>query len=174
MTTPSRRGRFLFASGVLGTTLAAVPALAGSAAPAPLLHAGKGSVVIRWSATNGDLLTGGNNQPFSGTVAGLPVTGTASASVNQQGVSIHWTGKLGKTPFTVAVAIGLSDLKAGDVHVTGTYGKNPMRGTATMSPAHPHLIAFSGSIGSHHVSVTVHQPVRHGNTDVAKASFIES
>jgi hypothetical protein len=172
MTTPARRGHLLLAGGVLSVMLAATPALAGSATPAPLLHPGKGNAIIHWAANGGDLVPG-HSVPFSGTIAGVPLTGTAGLA-EKPSFDFTGTGRLGSARFSVVVAFSVAAIENGNLHVTGTYGKNHIVGVVTMNPAQPHLVRFRGTVGLDHVSVTVHQPSRNGNTALVTASFVES
>jgi hypothetical protein len=103
-------------------------------------------------------------------VAGVPVTGAATLTGEP---SFRWTGKVGSIRFSVDIgfSLGAGAAAADVVHITGIYGTSRIVGAAAMVPANPSLLHFTGTVGTHHVSVTVHQPVRRGNTTVVRASF---
>jgi hypothetical protein len=131
--------------------------------------------------------------PFTGTVAGLPVTGSAENPASfvkpllPYGTShlpkvlqvARWTGRLESTPFALSVSVtGLGSQSTGfnlsqiSYRATGTYGSD--RVNATLTPPTTNgssTVHFVGTIGRRRVAGTVTIPQARENKGTATGTF---
>ena len=106
----------------------------------------------------------------STTGAGLPVA--------------HWSGTLGGKTFdldvTETIGSGTSTSTSNKYlgsfkityRITGTYGTEAVRGTATADPFHAGRLEFSGTFGSYHVKGTASEPKKGAHNGKYRASFV--
>jgi hypothetical protein len=171
------------------------------------IPAGPGTATVQWqqSASAGGS-SGGSAagkavtpktspvQPFTGTIAGLALTGRATEDTKtafklltphlrptpQNPVTLvlyHWTGTLGGTAFSLSVAdvvvAPLLDTAQGDyVKVTGTFGSQPVRATARVAgPPSTRMLSLSGTLGNLSFTGRVVGPVLSHGTSKATATF---
>lgn len=133
-------------------------------------------------------------QPFSGTIAGLALTGRATADTKtilkfltspvrptpQHPVTLplyHWTGTLGGTAFSLSVAevivTPLLETSKGDsIRVTGTFGSQPVRTTARVAgPTSTKAFSISGSLGNLSFTGRIAGPVLSHGASEETATF---
>lgn len=166
---------------------------------------GAGTATITWhpittATTGGTSSTSpftparSSSQPFSGTIAGLPLNGAAappSTLFKGSGSGgtphlpatfalAHWTGTLGGTRFDItdtlptAQIFGAAATKVTSVtfHATGTFGAEPVRATGTVTKSRPNQLAIAGTVGNLSFHGTVHIPKQDsGKTRSVTASF---
>lgn len=143
--------------------------------------AGAASATVTWHQVPDSSI--GVPQPFSGTVAGQSVTGTALIPRPTSFTNFilgEWTGTFeGKTfHLTVSASFpnGLGSASSDStltVKIAGTYGSWRVSGTAT-EVGNSNNATFTASIGPHHVSGTL-APVNEGqSTATASAHFTVS
>ena len=154
---------------------------------------GSGTATITWHSVDGSY--GGSeahSQPYSGSIAGFPVTGkvvmpiphairTPEGSVSLPSILVlaRLTGSFQGKSFALTLSVRTSELlplknlfnlSSFVAHVAGTYGSQVVKGTATAPASHPNTFRFMGTIGHHHLTGTV-RPIRHGSTNTATATF---
>lgn len=162
--------------------------LAGCAAAG--FPTGSGTATITWHSV--DAPNGGSvahPQPFSGSIAGVPLTGKSvmpvphvirtpegSVSLPSTLVLAHLTGSFQGQPFVLTLSAKTSELRnlfhssSLLVDVVGTYGSQVVKGTATVPASHPNTLRIMGTVGHHHVTCTV-RPTQHGAANTATATF---
>jgi hypothetical protein len=151
-------------------------ALSGCATGFPT---GAGTATITWHGISGAPLT--RPQPYSGTIAGVPVSGDSRSPLPQlpgghfppRLVLARWTGSFQGETFDITVSVktaGLANNPSAAADIGGTLGSEPVTGTARASPSHPNILHFVATIGHHHVTGTI-QPFNHGSTGKATATF---
>jgi len=172
-----------WASGI-GIALVAL-ALSGCATTG--FPTGSGTATITWHSVGGVSEANPTRpQPYSGTIAGVPLSGKSVTPVPHTtlnpggGVSLpsrltlaRWTGTFEGKAFVLTASVstsGLTHISSLTVDIDGTFGTAHVRGTASGSESQPNILHFKGEVGHHHVSGTV-RPVQHGATNKATASF---
>lgn len=173
---------------VLAVVIPLVATAAKSLAAVPL---GPGTATLTWTSSP-SVTTGSASPSFSGTIAGYPVSGTATtpspssapstgsgSGVSHPSVVGSFTGSLGGVPFSVVVSFDLDVSNTSSsaglplFTITGTFGSDPVNGTIT-SVGSSAAIHFSATIGSYHVTGTISGPRRRGEANTAMASFVVS
>lgn len=129
-------------------------------------------------------LSQGIRQSYSGTVAGHPVTGTALVPVPTSFTHFilgEWTGTYENKRFHLTISAslpnGLASLFAASklsLKITGTYGSDQVRATATPISNNSNELGFSGTVGPHHVSGGITGESQRGNTTSVTAHFTVS
>jgi hypothetical protein len=183
-----------FHRGIYRLLVAAVVVVAGVAAALTVTHrtagfpTGTGSATITWQRVAGSSPA---PQPYRGTIAGIPLSGTAvTATAHVSGGTgggvvlpstialARWTGRFDGRSFNLIVSTrvpagGLSALATPSgfvVTVAGTYGGDPVRGT--MRPIGSSSSArFDATIGPDHVTGIITAPTQSGSTGSVKATF---
>ena len=144
----------------------------GAAAGALAFPTGTGTAKITWHSVSGQ------KQPYTGTIAGIPVSGTAVAASNGGTTSpltlARWTGSFENKSFNLTVSISwrgpLANPSKVTVHVAGTYGTLSVHGTAR-PVRNSDSVTFNVTIGPHHAVGTITSPMHHGSNGSAKATF---
>jgi hypothetical protein len=144
---------------------------------------GRGTATITWSGATGDRPTiksiTGAAGSYTVTASGhvpppTPISGTASSLPSQYPVA-DVAGTIGGTPFTLDVVLSLpSSLSSNEPqsvgHVTGTFRGMAVSAALTAN-VNSNSFRFDGTIGSLQVSGVVSQPIHHGHSETAHASF---
>lgn len=148
---------------------------------------GSGVATITWHrvATTSSLQS--PPQPFSGTIAGIPVSGRSVTPVpkaNQNpggGISIpshlvlaRWTGTFQGTDFLMTVSVGdlsITNLSSVTFDISGKFGSQIVHGTGRASSSQQSQLTFQGTVGHHHVVGSVKEPVEQGGSGTATATF---
>ena len=168
--------------------LLAVTSIALAGCGAPSFPAGPGTATITWhSLQPAPGSTQGPPQPYTGTVAGIPVSGLSTpvippAPSSGAGLSLphrlalaRWTGRfLGQNfALTVTFLLGNTSLSLGSftVDIDGTFGSQPVRFTAVPISSNSNTIRFQGTIGHHHVTGTIGSATKTGASNEATATF---
>jgi hypothetical protein len=168
---------------VLGSIIAfSIPGCSSSPAGFP---SGSGSATITWHrvATTSSLQS--PPQPFSGTIAGIPVGGTSVTPVpktNQSDGSnipshlilARWTGTFQGTHFQLTVSVGdlsITNLSSLRFDISGNFGSQSVHGTGRASSSHQSQLTFQGTVGHHHVVGSVKEPVEQSGSGTAIATF---
>jgi hypothetical protein len=184
-----RRGLLIGAAVVVvvaGLGAVTAVALSGRQATFPT---GSGTATITWQTVRASGSATSSPQPFSGTIAGVPISGVSTTptprsfaqpgsnpTIPSQLTLARWTGTFASKTFSVAVSADLSKLASGltgpgfTVKVDGTYGTEPVHATASFS-ATPDELTFAGTVGHHHITGSVH-PTENGAANTAAASFV--
>ncbi len=151
------------------------------------LWSGTGQATVTWHSTPGSSPLGllAAAQPFSGTIDGRALSGVARPPRNHSSSRLSsgppapiivtlgdWTGTFDGQPFELLLRFPIGPLATAHFTVSGHYGRLPVTGTAT--PRSGRTIDFDVQVGPHHVVGTVRDPVRHGNTSTATATFTVS
>jgi hypothetical protein len=166
-------------------TACALTALSGCGASSLLFPSGGGTATITWHSVKPDdqgTLT--RPQPFVGTVAGLPVTGTAAAAVLKgQGGAVslpsrlalaRWTGTFEGHRFSLTVSAGtgsLAHIQTLTFDVDGTFGSQPAHFVVGPASTSTTAISFHGTVGPHHVTGKVRLGQANGPNNKATAIF---
>ena len=160
-------------------------ATAGGALIARLtrIPTGRGIATITWKGATGLTPTissirgtaGGYQVVAAGRVPKTPSTGGTASSLPSQIPVADVKGNIGGTGFTLNIVLtlpgSLTSSKLQTVgHVTGTFRNQKVAATLTAN-VNSSSFAFSGTIGSLHVSGHVSQPKQHGNMETARATF---
>ena len=185
-----RRARRAVAGGLAAATLALALASCGSSGLPT-----SGTFTLSWKTTGTISLSDAALKPipYSGSVAGIPVRGSAvnpARLATQQGEGaglsslpkdLHlaqWTGSFDSKSFTLSVyAHGLgssvASIDPSDITVTatGSYGSDPIRATVDMPGANSPTVHFSGTIGTRHVAGNLTIPQARGKTGTARGTF---
>lgn len=134
------------------------------------------------------------SQPFTGTIAGLSLTGRATPDLKTFSklftphfspsarnpaslVIFHWTGTLGGTPFALSVAEVLvapvrTTSAGASLDITGTFGSQPVRATARHGQNRStRVLTVSGSVGNLSFTGRVEQPVASQGSSSSTATF---
>jgi hypothetical protein len=144
---------------------------------------GRGTATITWTGTTGSRPT---IRSITGTAGGYavaasghvptpgPISGTASSLPSQFPIA-DVVGTIGGTSFTLDVVLNFpSSLSSNEPqtvgHVTGTFRGQPVTATLTAN-VNSSSFRFDGAIGTLHVSGVVSQPIHHGHSETAHASF---
>lgn len=159
-------------------------ALAGCGTPS--FPNGHGTATITWhSLPNNGATTKSPPQPYSGTVAGIPVNGKAfpavPPSIKPGSLTIpthlqlaQWTGAFEGHTFSLKVVANFA--KAANpssitLDVDGTFGSQKVTFIVGPAPATSNTISFHGTVGHHHVTGSVRPGVSHGSNGKATATF---
>jgi hypothetical protein len=153
---------------------------------------GSGTATITWRSVGG--VNGANEtrpQPYSGSIAGVPVSGTlvpltphfipnpgGGGSLPSTLTFARWTGSFEGKRFVLTASAKTSGLLKGllnnasefTVDIDGTFGTEHVTGTASSSETRPNILFFMGAVGRHHVAGTV-RPIQHGASNKATAKF---
>jgi hypothetical protein len=156
------------------------------------LPTGSNTAFISWNLGGGGLHP--KPKAFSGTVAGLAVSGTAVA-VDPSGtaasplgadgkvtipstlVLAHWKGTLAGTPFALELFVPTggsarySPLHVVSVHISGMLGNQRVRLTSASAPSNLSVLTFSGTVGNLSVNGVVTEKADKGSNDGATATF---
>ncbi|MHB8220244.1 MAG: hypothetical protein ACYDHU_07965 [Acidimicrobiales bacterium] len=167
---------------------------------------GPGTATVTWhpasstgsstGASGGTLFTPRHvvSQPFTGTVAGLSLTGRATPDLKTFSkiltahlrpspaspvsfVIFHWTGTLGGSAFSLSIsdvleAPLLTTSHKNYVAVTGTFDRQPVQATARAEgPASRRVLAIRGSIGNFSFTGGVVMPAASSGASKATATF---
>jgi hypothetical protein len=159
------------------------------------LKPGSGSATITWNQTGGGVTP--PPQPFSGTIEGLTLTGTAIPAkkpIPQVNPTTHtfvfpshipmatWSGTLGGTAFHLEVSMSFGPppgtavnphnyaFKGYSITANGTYGSQPVNAVVTIN-RNSLVEAFTGTIGNLKVSGTISQPKENGKTGTLSVPF---
>jgi hypothetical protein len=155
----------------------------------PSFPTGTNTAAFTWHSVDGTATAPNPSQPFSGTVAGIPVRGDSvivfpPSTPNPGGLATlpahvpfaRWTGSFEGHRFWLTVSFNFPkgfngyNLAALSINVDGTFGSQTVRCTAAITPHHPDSVTFRGTVGRHHVTGTV-RPIQHGAADSATATF---
>jgi hypothetical protein len=155
---------------VLGLTLLTA-ACAGQAG----FLGGSGTVNVRWNRLGG---APGTEQPFTGTISGQPLHGSA---VIPQPISVfilgEWTGTFENKTFALRVSVslphGLKSLASLTLAITGTYGTWKVKATAK-EVGNSNEVSFAGTVGPYHVSGVVAPVIERHSTASVTARFAVS
>jgi hypothetical protein len=159
---------------------------------------GSGTGTITWVPTPAESATV-LPQPFTGTIGGLPLKGTATVSpdaeifgspsspsttIPKEIPFFIWKGSLGDTPFHLVVSIAglsfssLTKSPAGSLafRITGTHGSETVTGDVPVpGSAVPNStsapIAFHGTVGAKKVTGLVHGPTGGSTLQTATVSY---
>jgi hypothetical protein len=167
--------------------LAALTSVAMASCGTPSFPSGPGTATITWrSLPNNGATTKSPPQPYSGTVAGIPVNGKALApslppvtpgsvpSIPTHLQLAQWTGTFEGHTFNLKVVANLASLKnvsAFTVDVDGTFGSQAVRFVAGPAPANANTITFHGTVGHHHVTGSLRPGASHETHGKATATF---
>jgi len=186
-------GRYLLIAGLLAAILVGVgigiAALLGSSTPSTV-PTGPGTASITWNGVAPSKSGYPGPQPFTGTIAGVPVSGTTVALPNgfphaggtlpTDFVFYRVSGTLGGTPFSIDLIYNVApggQFPTGhqmvSLNVVGTYGTEPVRGTIS-GPANASTANFTGTVGSLHVSGTLPPAMTHNGMSSAMSPFTVS
>lgn len=158
--------------------------LAGCGAPS--FPAGPGTATFTWhSVERTEGATPGLPQPYSGTVAGIPVSGRVTpdfvpapgggVSFPERLTLARWTGSFLGHAFalTVTFLLAKASLSLGSftVDIDGTWGSQPVRFTAEPGKDNTSSIRFQGTVGQHHVNGSIGRLRNAGATNEATATF---
>ena len=162
------------------------------------LSTGSGTAMITWKSVSGSTgTTSPPPQPFTGTIEGVPISGTSLITIysSTSGLSLSnpsslsslpsevhaatWKGALGDKRFSVVVYVNLKaalvsggQSPSAEVNVTGTYGSERVSLVARgRKGQNPNLAFFSGTIGGLKVSGVAHMPKRNGDITTSTATF---
>jgi len=165
--------------------LVGVFALTMAGCGAPSFPTGTGTATFTWHS----IAYSGNElktppQPFAGTIAGIPVSGTALAAVfPASGLKslpprltlARWTGRFQGHTFSLVVeeeTAALRNLNSFTFDVDGTLGSQNVRFiVGPPSRSNPNAIAFHGTVGDHHVTGSVTSAPARGASNRATATF---
>ena len=144
---------------------------------------GRGKATITWTGTTGIKPTiesitgtaGGYAVAASGYVPAPATTSGTNSSLPSQYPVADVAGTIGGTSFSLDVVLNLpSSLSSSGPqtvgHVTGTFRGQPVTATLTAS-VNSNTFKFAGAIGPLHVAGVVSQPIHHGHSETAHASF---
>ena len=170
---------------VVGVAVVALLSTATSAILARLtrIPLGRGTATITWTGSTGVTPT---LNSIKGTAGGYSVSavghlptpsfkGGASSTIPSQFPLANVAGTLGGTSFTLQIILtlpsSLTTTKAENFgHITGTFRGQPVTATLTAS-VNSSSFRFKGMIGSLHVTGVISQPVHHGHSETAHASY---
>lgn len=148
---------------------------------------GSGVATITWHrvATTSSLQS--PPQPFSGTIAGIPVSGRSVTPVPKAdqnpggGISIpshlvlaRWTGTFQGTNFEMTVSVGqlsLTNLSSVTFDISGKFGSQSVHGTGRATSNQQSQLTFQGTVGHHHVVGSIKEPVEQNGLGTATATF---
>ena len=154
---------------------------------------GSGTATISWKVPAHGV--GTSPKSLSGTVDGLTLIakstgvdraagGTAPSATGADLPVAHWSGTLGGKKFdldvTESIVSGSSSATSNKYlgnfkivyRITGTYGTDAVKGTATADPRHAGRLQFSGTVGSYHVKGTASEPKKSATNGKFRASFV--
>jgi hypothetical protein len=163
--------------------LAALTSVAMASCGSPSFPTDHGTATITWRSLPNNGATKSPPQPYSGTVAGIPVSGRALppppikpgsvTSIPTHLPLAQWTGTFEGHAFSVKVVANFSsaNLSSFTVDADGTFGSQAVRIIAGPAPASSNTISFHGTIGHHHVTGSVRPGVSHGTHGKATATF---
>jgi hypothetical protein len=163
--------------------LAALASVAMASCGSPSFPTGNGTATITWRSLPNNGATKSPPQPYSGTVAGIPVSGKALppppikpgslTSVPTHLPLAQWTGTFEGHAFSLKLVANLSsaNLSSFTVDADGTFGSQAVRIIAGPAPASATTITFHGTVGPHHVTGSVRPGVSHGTHGKATATF---
>jgi len=171
-------------AGGVGALLTAVVLSGCSGTPG--FPTGLGTATITWQRAGGGIAP--PPQPYSGTSAGIPVSGQAVAPSPSSHISspiggpplpsritlARWTGSFEGKPFALTLSLNTAELPNFTtlaVDISGTFGADHVTGTAGGSQSQPNVLQFSVAVGHHHVVGTVKPFQAHGAANTAMASF---
>jgi hypothetical protein len=166
--------------------LVALTSIALAGCGTPSFPAGPGTATLTWhSVEQTQGATPGAPQPYSGTVAGIPVSGRSTpdfvpgpgggVSFPERLTLARWTGSFLGHAFALTVTFLLAkaspSLGSFTVNVAGTWGSRPVRFTAEPGKDNSSSIHFQGTVGQHHVTGSVGPPRKAGASNEATATF---
>jgi hypothetical protein len=165
--------------------LAALTSVAMASCGTPSFPSGHGTATITWrSLPNIGDPTKRPPQPYSGTVAGIPVTGkalTPALPTIKPGSTIpthlqlaRWTGVFEGHTFSLNVVADFasaSNLNSITFDVDGTFGSQKVSFIVGPAPATANAITFHGTVGHHHVTGSVRPGASHETHGKATATF---
>lgn len=144
---------------------------------------GPGTATITWSGSNGATPTistikgsaRGYAVAATGKVPKPPSISSSASTLPTQYPIAAVRGTIGGSRFTLNIIISLPSSLTSSApqsfgHVTGTYRNQPVAATLTAN-VNSSTFAFTGTIGALHVQGTVSQPIHHGHSETAHASF---
>ncbi|HEY5024518.1 MAG TPA: hypothetical protein VII76_06050 [Acidimicrobiales bacterium] len=169
--------------------LVGLSSMALAACGAPGFPTGTGTATFTWHSVQTNNVDANNPtqsppQPFAGTVAGIPVRGTALGPVVPAGglsalparlTVARWTGRFQGHAFSLSVSedtSALRDLQSATIDVDGTLGSQKVH--FVVGPAGSTIsntIKFRGTVGAHHVTGSVRLFNAHGASNKASATF---
>ena len=179
------KGRRMLGSAIVGAAVVVLIATSTEAMIARLtsIPLGRGTATITWSGSTGVTPT---INSIKGTAGGYAVSATgqipkpSSISGTASSVPTEYPiadvkGTIGGTHFTVDIVLTLPSSLTSSApqnlgHVTGTFRNQPVAGTLTAN-VNSNNFAFTGTIGALHVHGTVSQPIHHGHSETAHATF---
>ena len=160
---------------VAGSVLAVVACGAGASSCASGGLPTGGAFTLSWRST---VTPRTAPIPFSGTIAGIAVRGSAANPVSLIEPFVNggtlppsltiarWSGSFGSTSFMVSVSEEggpvAGSLSQFSYVVTGTYGTQPVRATVDVGASSSSTLRLAGTIGAHHVRGTITIPNAHG------------
>jgi hypothetical protein len=167
--------------------LAALTSVALAGCGTPSFPSGHGTATITWhSIPNNGATTKSPPQPYSGTVAGIPVNGKALApplppitpgsapSIPTHLQLAQWTGTFEGHTFSLKVVADFasaSNPSSITFDVDGSFGSQKVSFIVGPAPATANAITFHGTVGHHHVTGSVRPGVSHGSNGKATATF---
>ncbi|HEY5252350.1 MAG TPA: hypothetical protein VIJ09_11840 [Acidimicrobiales bacterium] len=158
------------------------------------IKTGSGTATLTWRVPKKG--AGPSPKSYSGKVDGLTLTGKstgvapADAGKPTSGTGgpelpvAHWSGTLGGKKFdlnvTESIGSGPSSTTSNKYlgnfnitfHITGTYGTDAVKATATADPHHTGRLLFTGTVGSFHVKGTASEPKESATKGKIRASFV--
>lgn len=146
---------------------------------------GRGTATITWTGSTGVTPT---IDSITGTAGGYQVHGEGhvprtlgsaapGSTIPTQVPIADVVGTIGGTHFTLNITLtfpaSLSSNRSDKLgNVTGTFRGQPVRATLTaVIKGESSTFGFAGTIGSLHVSGVISQPIQHGRSETAHATF---
>lgn len=163
--------------------LAALTSVAMASCGSPSFPTGQGTATITWRSVPNNGATKAPPQPYSGTVAGIPVSGRALppppikpgslTSVPTHLPLAQWTGTFEGHTFRLNVVANFTsaNLSSFTVDADGTFGSQLVRFVAGPASASANTITFHGTVGHHHVTGSVRPGTSHATHGEATARF---
>jgi hypothetical protein len=147
--------------------------------PLSAVPLGPGTATITWHNTQGITHTKPVPQPFTGTIAGYAISGTAYPNALNSAppkpgapfLFMRIKGSLGGNPLTLAEYASITTANP-TLEVRGTFDGRPVRGVLEQGKT-TSQVKFSGSVGAYHVVGVIDNPSGHADVTV-KASFTVS
>jgi hypothetical protein len=157
--------------------------IAGCSSSPAGFPSGSGVATITWHRVATTSSVQSPPQPFSGAIAGIPVSGKSVTPVPKAdqnpggGITIpshfvlaRWTGTFQGTKFQMTLSVG-SLSTSFKVDISGKFGSQSVHGTATSSASQDGRLTFQGTVGHHHIVGSVKEPVEHSGSGTATATF---